>query len=222
LQDPEPEVDDGAPLAPIYQTTTRTSEIRLSVEEFKDRAADLALYSYTVHHDLAQAAIADLLKLNTSAAKYRSPYLMEQFIDASVNLGTRAVDCCVNGCLAFTFKRAQQTACDACGAPRFKSDGKPARQVTYWSLASWLAHLFGDPVIGKSMLENMEKARLAADEDVGSAGYTTTSTRRSSVSYGTEGYSAAPSCRSIWAPMAFNFGGRTGLKAARLLPPRLV
>ena len=167
FQDPEPDVDDGAPLASIYQTTTPTNEIRLSVEKFKDRAADLASYSYTVHHDLTQVAIADLLKLSTSAPKYRSPYLMEQFIDASVNIETRAVNCCVNVCLAFTFKRAQQTASDACGAPRLKSDEKPARQVTYWSLASWLAHLLGDPVIGKSMLEDMEKARLAADEDVG-------------------------------------------------------
>jgi len=165
FQDPQPETDDGAPLAPIYQTTTPTNEIRLSVHEFKNRATDLALYSYTVHHDLTRAAIADLLNLSTSAAKYRSPYLMEHFIDASVNIETRAVYCCVNGCLAFTFKLAQQTACETCGDPSFKSDGKPARQVTYWSLASWLADILGDPVIGKSMLENIEKARLAADED---------------------------------------------------------
>jgi len=136
FQDPEPEVDDEAPFAPIHQITTPTNEIRLSVQEFKDHAADLALYSYTVHHDVRQAALADLHKMSTSAAKYRSPYLIEQFIDASGNIETRAVDCCVNGCLAFTFKRVHQTACDACGAPRFKSDEKAARQVTYWSLAS--------------------------------------------------------------------------------------
>jgi len=58
----------------------------------------------------------------------------------------------------------QQNACDACGAPRYKADGKPAKQMTYWSLTSWLAHLLGDPEIGKSMLENMAAARKAAEE----------------------------------------------------------
>jgi len=89
---------------------------------------------------------------------------MERFIQASVNLKTRTVDCCRNGCLASTHKRVQQNACDACGAPRYKADGKPAKKMTYWSLTSWLAHLLGDPVIGKSMLENMAAARKAAEE----------------------------------------------------------
>jgi len=74
---------------------------------------------------------ADLLKLSTCAAKYRTPYLMERFIQASVNLKTRTVDCRRNGCLAFTHKRVQQNACDACGAPRYKVDGKPAKQMTF-------------------------------------------------------------------------------------------
>jgi len=98
-------------------------------------------------------------------AKYRTPYFMERVIDASVNLETRDVDCCVNGCLEFTHKRAQLTACDACGAQRYKSNGKAGKQVTYWSLTSWLAQLLGDLVIGKSMLENMAAARRAADDE---------------------------------------------------------
>ena len=165
VQDPEPQEYDGVPPAPIDQTTAPDNEIPLSVQEFKDSAADLALCPDTVDHDLTQAAIADLLKLSTSAAKYRSPSFLEQCIDLSANIETRAVDSCVNGCLAFTFNCTQQTACDTCGAPRFESDGKQARQVTYWSLVSWLAHLLGDPVIGTSMLENMAKARIVVDED---------------------------------------------------------
>jgi len=85
-------------------------------------------------------------------------------MDASVHLETRAVDCCVSGCLAFTHTPSQKTTCDACGAPRDKDNGKSAKQATYWSLTSWLAHLLGDPVIGKSMLEHMAAARRAADE----------------------------------------------------------
>ena len=66
--------------------------------------------------------------------------------------------------MAFTHSRASQTSCDACGAPRFNANGKPAKQVTYWYLTSWLTHLLSDAIIGKSMMKNMAAARKAADE----------------------------------------------------------
>jgi len=47
-----------------------------------------------------------------------------------------------------------------------KAGGEPAKQITYWSLSSWLAHFLGDPIIGRSMLDNMAAAYQAADEDV--------------------------------------------------------
>jgi len=164
LQESTPEAHIEPSPSPIYQPEVSTNEVRLPVAEFRDRRADLALYAYTVQHNLTQAAVADLLKLSTSGAKYRTPYLMERFIDESVNLETRSVDCCINGCLAFTHKRTRQTACDACGSPRYKKNGAPAKQVTYWSIVSWLAYLLGHPVIGKSMLANMAAALRAADE----------------------------------------------------------
>jgi len=89
---------------------------------------------------------------------------MERFVDASVTLETKLVDCCIHGGVAFTNTRAQQTKCDACGAPRFKTNGKPAKLVTYWSLTSWLAHVLSDPITGKSMMENMAAARKAVDK----------------------------------------------------------
>jgi len=150
--------------SPIYQPEVSTNEARLPVAEFKDRRADLALYAYTVQHNLTQAAVADLLQLSTSGAKYPAPYLIKRFIDESENLETRSVDCCINGCLAFTHKRTRQTACDACGSPRYKKNGAPAKQVTYWSIVSWLAYPFGHPVIEKSVLANMAAALRAADE----------------------------------------------------------
>ena len=88
------------------------------------------LYAFTVQRDVTQAAVADLLQLINSAAKYRIPYLWEQVISASVNLETRKVACCRNRCLAYTYKRALQTECDACGAPRHETGGIPAKQIT--------------------------------------------------------------------------------------------
>jgi len=153
----------GPPPTPIYQPDVSTNEIRLPVGQFKDYASDLALDAYTFQHDVTQASFTDLLRLRSTTVKYRTPYLMERFIDASVNLETRAVDCCVNGCVAFTHTRSQETTCDARGALRYKANGKPAKQITYWYLTSWLAHHIGDPIIGKSMLENIAAARIAAD-----------------------------------------------------------
>lgn len=93
--------------------------------------------------------------------------MLERFCDVSVSLETRTVDYCVNGCLAFTCMRAEQDAGDACGAARYKPDVKPVKQVTWWSLACWLAHLLGDYVIVKSNMNNTAAARMDADEEAG-------------------------------------------------------
>jgi len=160
-----PRRDNGSPPSPIFQPDVSANEVRLPVGQFKDDIADLPMYACAVQHDLTQASISDLLKLSSTTAKYRTPYLTERFINARVNLETRDVDCCVNGCLTFTHKRAQLTACDACAVHRYKSNEKAAKQVTYWLLTSWLAQLLGDPVIGKSNLENMAAARQAANDE---------------------------------------------------------
>jgi len=89
---------------------------------------------------------------------------MDRFIDQSVNLETRLVDCCINGCVAFTHARAQLSTCTDCGAAWYTADGKPADEITYWSLIAWLTQLLGDPVIGKSMLNNMAAARTASEQ----------------------------------------------------------
>jgi len=115
----------------IYHPDVITNKIWPPVDQFKHYSEDLALHAVTVRHDLTQASIADLLRLITCAAKYRTPYLMERFIDESVNVETRLVDCCINGCVAFTHTHAQHATCTACGAARYKADGKPAKQSTY-------------------------------------------------------------------------------------------
>jgi len=158
------ESEVGHAPTPIYQPSVSTNELRLPIGQFKDHIADLALHACTVRHALTQASIADPLKLSSTAAKYRTPFLLERFIDPSINLEMRAVDCGINGCVAFTHLSTQQTVCDACGAAKYVASGKPAKQVIYWSLIAWLTHLLGDPVIGKAMLKNMAAARTAAEE----------------------------------------------------------
>jgi len=167
----EPITDSGLeevvepPPYPIYQPDVRTNEERLPVGQSKQYSADLALHALTVRQDLAQPSIADLLRLITCGAKYRRPYLMERLIDNSVNVETRLVDCCINGCVAFTHTRAQHATCTACNTARYNADEKPVKQITYRSLIAWLAHPLGESVIAKSMMESMAAARAAVDEE---------------------------------------------------------
>jgi len=164
LQESAPEAHIEPSPSPIYQPEVSTNEVRFPLAEFRDFRADIALYANTGQHNLTQAAVADPFKLSTSGAKYRKPYLMERFIDGSMNLETRSVDCCINGCLLFTHKRTRQAACDACGSLRYNQNGAPAKQATYWFIVSWLAYLLGHPVIGTSILAHMAAALRAADK----------------------------------------------------------
>lgn len=141
-----------------------TKDLRLPVGDFKDHRAHLAMYVFAEQHDLTRAAVADLLNMSTTVATYRTPYLLEKFIKARKNLKTQKVHCCRNRCLAYKHKRALRTECDAYGAPRHRSGRRPSQQITFFSLTPMLAHLLGDPIIEKSMLETMVAARQAADE----------------------------------------------------------
>jgi len=132
------------------------------VTQFAENAEDLAMFTYSVNHDLTEEAFADLLKLRACKAKYRTPYLMRKFIEASVNVERRQVDCCVNGCVAFTHTRSEETVCDACGAARYAANGQPVRQMTYWPLTGWLVNMLSDPTLGPDIMAGMNSARQAA------------------------------------------------------------
>jgi len=87
---------------------------------------------------------------------------MRKFIEASVNVENRQVDCCLNGCMAFTHKRSHMTFCDACGTARNPEGGRPARQMTYWPLTAWLVNVLSDPGLRPDMRAGMKEARGVA------------------------------------------------------------
>ena len=72
------------------------------------------------------------------------------------------MDCCLNGCVAFTHKRSRLTSCDACGTVWYTALGKPARQMTYWSRTAWLINMLSDPTLGPDIMAGMKEARSAA------------------------------------------------------------
>jgi len=91
---------------------------------------------------------------------------MRKFIEASVNVEKRQVDCCLNGCVAFTYKRSRLTLCDAGGTARYTASGKPARQMTYWPLTAWLVNMLSDPILGPDKMAGMKEARSAANRNL--------------------------------------------------------
>ena len=75
------------------------------------------------------------------------------------------MDCCLNGCVAFTHKRSRLTSCDACGTVWYTALGKPARQMTYWSRTAWLINMLSDPTLGPDIMAGMKEARSAASRN---------------------------------------------------------
>jgi len=166
----DPAADSALPIGapkPVMQDDVSSNEVQLPVDQFGEFAKDLALFTYAVNHGLSEEAFADLLKLSTFDAKYRTPYLMRKLIEASENVEKGQVDCCLNGCIAFTHKRSRLTSCDACGTARYTASGKPARKMTYWPLTAWLINInmLSDPILGPDMMAGMKKARCAASRN---------------------------------------------------------
>jgi len=71
------------------------------------------------------------------------------------------VDCCRNGCLAYTGERSQQTMRDFCKADRFYAYRKVTKTTRYFSIAAWMTMMLANLDIGPAMMDLMRKALLA-------------------------------------------------------------
>ena len=119
-------------------------------------------YKFVVQHCLSRETTDDYLLQRRSSATCRTPQTIHSMVASSVDLHTTRVDCCRDGCVAFTADRKDLTACDACIAPRFRAEGKPHKQATFWPLLPWLRMMLADPNIGTGMVKAMQEAREAA------------------------------------------------------------
>lgn len=155
VDDADDPADCIGPPELVIQDTVSCYEVQLPVAQFSDCANDLALFTCAVNHGMTEAALADFLKRRSRKAEYQTPYLMRKFIEACVNVETREVDCCSNGCDCLTHKRAQATACGVCGSEHYTPSGKPACQMKYWLLTAWLVNVLCDPVLGPGMMAGM-------------------------------------------------------------------
>lgn len=93
------------------------------------------------------------------------PHSLNSMLKSSVDMRSRMVDCCRNGCVAFTAHREAFSAGDLCKAARYRTSGQPSKQATYWPLLPWLKMMFADAHIELSMVNAMKEAREAAAVD---------------------------------------------------------
>ena len=153
---------EGGPVPNPEQPTLRPNGNCIPVKVFKDNIDDFVAYNFVVQHCLSREATEDYLRQRRSAGTCHTPYALNAIVHSSDDLYTKKVDCCSGGCVAFIAERKALTACGACKAPRYRADGKPHKQATYWPLVSWRRMMLADAKIWAGMVKAVKEAREAA------------------------------------------------------------
>ena len=154
--------ENGSPSPAPQPSTLRPNGICIPPQVFQDCIDDFVAYNFIVQHCLSRETAEDYLRQRRSFGKCRTAHLLNSMVESSVDLHTKEVDCCRNGCVAFTAHRETLTECDVCKTPRYRADGRPAKKATYWPLLPWLRMMLADPDIGVGMVSAMKEACQAA------------------------------------------------------------
>jgi len=145
------------------QGSLKTNGVTLSADEFESHVEDFAAFSFPTDNGISRSGAEAFLKQRmNSSLKRRSLFLLNQLIHEPVHLEEKVVDCCRNGCLAYTGERSQQTVCGFCKADRFYANRKVAKTTRYFNIAALMNMMLANPDIGPDMMDLMRKARLAA------------------------------------------------------------
>jgi len=134
----------------------------IPVDVFQDNIDGFVAYNFAIQHCLSRGAMDDYPGQRRSSGTYRTPHILNSMVKSSVNLLKKKDDCFHAGCDAFSAHHKDLNACDVCIAPRFRADGKPPKQATYWPLLPWGWMMLADPDVGAGMVKTMEQAREAA------------------------------------------------------------
>ena len=124
--------DDGSLSSAPVPRTLRSNGVCIPPQVFQDCIDDFFAYNFVVQHCLSREAAEDYLRQRTSCGKCRNPYLLNSMVESSVDLHMKEVDCCRNGCIAFTAHRETLSECDVRKTPRYRAHGRPAKIATYF------------------------------------------------------------------------------------------
>lgn len=161
------EANVALPDAPMPSSdVSRKIGVALTPAEFCANIDDFVAFTFAVNYNLCRDALTDDLLQTSRLLVFRTPYKLHSFLKGSVHIHEAFVDACSGGCVAFIGPRQDATTCDACSEPRYKPNGKPAKQVVYWQIEPWLRMMVADPVVGPEMVRSMSKAPLAAWQEL--------------------------------------------------------
>lgn len=101
--------DDVSSAPPPQPVSVRPNGVCVTPSVFQDNIDDYVAYAFIVHHCLCREAAEDYLLQRRTSGTCRTPHQLSAMIEASVDLQTKEVDCCRNGCVAFTASRKALT-----------------------------------------------------------------------------------------------------------------
>lgn len=151
----------GAPEVPIVREVlppAGANGMCIPGDIFKRHIDTFVSYTFLRQHRQTREAASDYLRQRGRMSTCRTVKELNAFVESSMDVHELRVDCCPEGCVAFTADRKLYNSCDYCGSPRFKNTGSPTKQVVYWRLASWLRMLLADPSIGPGMVRGVAQA----------------------------------------------------------------
>lgn len=128
----------------------------------EEKIDDFVPHTLVVQLCRSREGTEDYLRWRRFHGTCRTPDSLNAMVESSVDLLTTKVDCCRNGCVKFTAYREALSACHVCKAARYRANGQPAKQATYWPLLPWLMMMFADAQIGTSIVSGMKEAREAS------------------------------------------------------------
>lgn len=118
----------------------RPNGVCMPSRDSNNNTDDYVAYALIVHHSVRQEAAQGYLLQRRTSGTCRTPHRLNSVIKTSVDLETKEVDSCRNGCVAFTALRANLTQCDVC-----KNSSLPGR---------WAARRKGHVLAIDSLAEN--------------------------------------------------------------------
>jgi len=160
----EPSGQESSPdpaRVPIIQNGPANG-VMVPVHAFKGAIKDLVFFTYRVQFRLTREATEAMLRQRRRELISATPHKLNKLVRDSVSVHTKRVDACREGCIAYTADHKSDEKCWKCGAARYTSAGKPARQVEYFSLIAWLKAMLADPILAPELLATMKAACLAA------------------------------------------------------------
>jgi len=155
------ESSPGPVRVPITPTGSADG-VKVTIQAFKAVIKDLVFFTYRVQFRLTREATEAMLRQRRRELFSATPHKLNKLVRDTVSVHSRRVDACREVCVAFTAKHKSDDKCWICGAARYMSAGKPAKQVEYVSLIAWLTAILADPILGPEMVATMNAARLNA------------------------------------------------------------